>query len=101
MTALWGFAPFAHCLSITSNVLAAISSGLAAYFWFQASQVELPPALVGKAFTNAFVMDTTLLDKWAQESGRRNKIAALWSAAAAFFTFLAWVLGAVKLPLTS
>ena len=91
-----------HILSIASNILAAISSGLAAYFWFQASQVKAPPALlVGKNFTNAVTVDTTELVEWAQESGRRNKIAALWSMAAAAFAFLAWALGAVKLPLTS
>jgi len=88
-----------HWLSIASNILAAISSFLAAYFWYQASQVEAPPKkLTGKNYTNAVAVDTEPLIKWAQESGRRNKIAALWSAAAAAFAFLAWALGAVKLP---
>jgi hypothetical protein len=88
----------AHCLSIASNILAAISSFLAAVFWYRASQVEPPKALVGKTYTGASVVDTTPLVKWAHDSGRRNKIAAIWSAWAAAFVFLAWALGAVKLP---
>jgi hypothetical protein len=101
----------AHILSIASNFLAAISSALAAVFWYWASQVEPPntlPAFAPSADlefrtngttdfgngANAFV-DTAPLVKWAQQSGRRNKIAALWSAAAAAFTFLAWALGVV------
>jgi hypothetical protein len=104
-----------HILSIAFNVLAALSSGLAAYFWYRASQVAPPNTLFGVApladpefrtngsvdygnGSNAFVNATPLV-KWAQKSGRRNKRAALWSAAAAAFAFLAWVLGApVKLP---
>jgi hypothetical protein len=35
-------------------------------------------------------VDATPLIEYAQESGRRNKIAALWSAAAALFTGLTW-----------
>ena len=46
--------------------------------------------------SNAFV-DATPLVEYAQESGRRNKIAALWSAAAALFTgvtwFVPWIIG--------
>jgi hypothetical protein len=35
-------------------------------------------------------VDATPLVEYAQESGRRNKIAALWSAAAALFVSLTW-----------
>jgi hypothetical protein len=38
-------------------------------------------------------VDTTPLVKWAQDSNKRNKAAATWSAAAAFFAFLSWGLG--------
>jgi hypothetical protein len=38
-------------------------------------------------------VDARPLVKWAQESGRLNKVAATWSAAAALFAFLSWGLG--------
>jgi hypothetical protein len=82
-------------LTTLSNFLAALSSVLAACFWFQASQGKDPPkALLGNSGWDAGVgVDTTPLVKWAQESSKLNKTAALWSAAAALFTFLAWGLG--------
>jgi hypothetical protein len=84
-----------------SNLLAALSSGLAAFFWFRASQVEGPSALMGTSgFSSAAdpsgmdtLVNTGPLIEFAQESGRRNKKAALWSAAAASFAFLGWALG--------
>jgi hypothetical protein len=84
----------AHILSIASNVLAAISSALAAIFWYRASQVKAPTYAYGVGGG----ADAKSVIEYAQKSGRRNKIAALWSAAAATFTFLAWALGAVRLP---
>jgi hypothetical protein len=63
----------AHFLSIASNFLAAISSGLAAIFWFQASLVEAPKALVSKTLTNFSVVDTTPLDKWAHPMSYAEK----------------------------
>jgi hypothetical protein len=85
-----------------SNFLAALSSALAAFFWYRAAQVQAPPnalfgvsgfadANYGNGF-NSFV-DAKPLVEYAQDSGRRNKIAALWSAAAALFAFLAWCFG--------
>jgi hypothetical protein len=38
-------------------------------------------------------VDTRPLVQFARESGRRNKVAASWSAAA-FFAFVAWAIGA-------
>jgi hypothetical protein len=89
------------------NLLAALSSGLAAIFWYRASQVKAPPkALLGSSgwagpddAPNAGV-DATPLVEYAQESGRRNKIAALWSATAALFAFLSWTLGLLADPFT-
>ena len=77
-----------------SSFLAAVSSALAAFFWYRASQVEAPKDLVGSApMGGPVVVNTRPLVEFAKESGRRNKVAALWSAAAAFFAFLAWGLG--------
>jgi hypothetical protein len=75
----------AHCLSTASNFLAALSSAPAAYFWYQASQVKAPTYGYGVGGG----ADAKSVIEYAQESGRRNKIAALWSAAAAAFAFLA------------
>jgi hypothetical protein len=49
--------------------------------------------------SNAFV-DATPLAEYAQESGKRNKTAALWSAGAAVFAFLSWTLGFLADPFT-
>jgi hypothetical protein len=80
------------------NFLAAVASALAAYFWYRASQVQAPSgdADYGNG-SNAFV-DAAPLVEYARESGRRNKIAALCSAAAALFAFLSWVLGLLADP---
>jgi hypothetical protein len=76
------------------NLLAALSSALAAFFWFRASQVEAPRQLHGEvAYGGPATVDASPLVEYAQESGRRNKAAALCSAAAAFFAFLAWMAG--------
>jgi hypothetical protein len=88
------------CLITLLNLLATVCSALAAYRWYQATQIKDPPAaLLGSAGwtsrsggPNAGV-DTTPLVKWAQDSNKRNKAAATWSAAAAFFAFLSWGLG--------
>jgi hypothetical protein len=87
-------------ISVTS-LLAAVCSALAAYHWYRAAQVEDPPAaLVGYAAwstrtqppaPNAGV-DASPLVKYAQESARRNKKAASWSAAAAARAGIGWVL---------
>jgi hypothetical protein len=83
------------------NILAALSSALAAYFWYQASQVKAPPKTL-KGGTTLFhpqlnpqntSIDTSPLVDYVQESGRLNKVAAKWSAAAALFAFLSWGLG--------
>ena len=69
------------------NFLGALSSLLAAFHWYRASQVkDSPEALLGSFgwagpdnAPNAGV-DATPLVEYAQVSGRRNKIAALWGA---------------------
>jgi hypothetical protein len=88
------------CLITLLNLFATVCSALAAYRWYQATQIKDPPAaLLGSAGwasrnsgPNAGV-DTTPLVKWAQDSNKRNKAAATWSAVAAFFAFLSWGLG--------
>jgi hypothetical protein len=84
----------AHLITL-SNLLAAICSALAAYRWYQATQIKDPPtALQGNyGWDVGVAVDTRPLVKWAQESGRLNKVAATWSAAAALFAFLSWALG--------
>jgi hypothetical protein len=84
-------APLYLALSIpVINILGAISSLIAAFYWYRASQVVAPPnALFGVGpFTGAyygngsnFHVNASPLVEYAQESGRRNKIAAWWSAA--------------------
>jgi hypothetical protein len=92
-------------LNTLLNLLAALCSALAAYRWLHASQVKDPPAaLVGSAGWTSrnggpnVGVDTTPLVEWAQESGRLNKLAATWSAWAAFFAFLSWGLGSLAHP---
>jgi hypothetical protein len=85
------------------DLLAAVSSLLAAVFWYWASQVEGPPsALVGSSGWDGIApsglgpntaVDASPLVKFVKESGRRNKVAALCSAAAALFACLSWGLG--------
>lgn len=85
------------------SFLAAAASAFAAYFWFRASLVPAPPAMLhGSAAwasrtqpgrPNASV-DASQVVEYARESGRRNKVAALWSMAAAIFAGLAAALGA-------
>jgi hypothetical protein len=81
------------------NFLAALLSLIAAICWYQAAQVKAPPKVLVGSFgwagddnaPNGGV-DATPLVKYAQESGQRNKVAALSSAAAALFMFLSWFL---------
>jgi integrase len=70
--------------------------------WFQATQVKDPPTVLLRSsdyatrtlpFTPNAAVDARPLVKWAQESGRLNKVAATWSAVAALFAFLSWGLG--------
>jgi hypothetical protein len=71
--------------------LGAVSSLIAAVWWYRASQVEAPGELRGDVgYGGPAIVDTRPLVEYARESGRRNKIAALWSAAAALFTGLTW-----------
>jgi hypothetical protein len=68
----------------TLYLLGAVSSLIAAVWWYRASQVEAPGELRGDVGYRGPAVE------YARESGRRNKIAALWSAAAALFTGLTW-----------
>lgn len=71
-------------LTIGSTFLAAASSALAAYFWYHAAQLD--------AGANVDASASPLIE-YARESGRRNKMAASWSAAAAAFAGIGWVMG--------
>lgn len=83
-----------HYVISAFTLLAAVSSALAAFYWYRASQVDAPRELRGTALIGGSVpINTRPLVEFARESGRRNKVAALWSAAAAFFAFLSWALG--------
>ena len=76
------------------DLLAALSSLLAAVFWYRASQVEAPETLHGGAgWGGPVTVDASPLVNFVRESGRRNKVAALYSAAAALCAFLSWGLG--------
>jgi hypothetical protein len=84
-----------QALNSIPNLLAAVCSALAAYHWYRASQVKDPPsALVGSVGWDTPVgVDAKPLVEYARESRKRNKTAALWSAAAAAFAGLGWALG--------
>jgi hypothetical protein len=84
------------------TALAAFSSGVAAWLWYLASQVDAPETLEGFSVWGSrlepnrpnVVIDATPLIEFAQESGRRNTAAAQWSAAAAALGFLAGLMSA-------
>jgi hypothetical protein len=81
---------------------AGLTSGRAAWLWYLASQVNAPQILDGFSVWTSradpkrpnISVDATPIIKFAQESGRRNKAAARWSAAAAALAFLAGLLSA-------
>ena len=84
-----------HLLNSGSDLLAAFTAAIAAYYWYRAAQVEAPASLQGLAAMGGPVMvNTKPLIEFAHESGRRNKAAALCSAAAAFFAFISWAVSA-------
>jgi hypothetical protein len=98
--------PLAHCLPTLLNILAAISSGFAAYYWHQASKGDPPTILPAKSFPlgepgkpNTFV-DAKELVEWAQNSSKRNMTAARWSMVAAGCAGLSWFVGLWPYPLT-
>jgi hypothetical protein len=62
----------AHLITL-SNSLAAVSSALAAYFWYRASRVKAPTCGYGVGGG----ADAKSVIEYAQKSGRRNKTAAL------------------------
>jgi hypothetical protein len=84
------------------TALAGLTSGIAAWLWYIASQVDAPETLEGfsswgsRAEPNRpnVSIDATPLIEFAQESGRRNTAAAQWSATAAGLGFLAGMLSA-------
>ncbi len=85
--------PLAHA----STFFAAFCSVIAAYYWFRASRVEAPRELQGgSGYGGAVTMYTGALVEFVRESGRFSKAAAGWSAATAFFAFLAWSVGLAR-----
>jgi hypothetical protein len=85
---------------------AALASGWAAWLWLLASKVDAPKTLEGTHMITSraephkpnVVIDASPIIDFAQESGKRNKAAATWSAVAALFAFLSWGLGLVAHP---
>jgi hypothetical protein len=82
---------------MTSNSIA----GAAAYFWYRASLVKVSYLIEkpldwtdgpGKDYPR-IELGPGPLERFAEESGERNKVAALWSAAAASFAAMSWALG--------
>jgi hypothetical protein len=90
----------AHLITLL-NLFAAVCSALAAYRWYQATQIKEPATALLGTFGWAGGdqtgptggVDAKPLVEWVQESGRLNKVAATWSAVAAVFAFLSWGLG--------
>ena len=85
-----------HLLADGCNLVAAIFSAFASYYWYRASTVKTPPeALPGISVWGTYAepkpnvsVDTRPLVKFVNDSSKANKTAAKWSAAAA----LAWAL---------
>jgi hypothetical protein len=72
------------------STLSAIAGLLAAWFWFQSARLKPPSEQKGDvAYGGPATVDTGPLVAFAQESSRLNKIAALWTALAAFLTGVA------------
>jgi hypothetical protein len=83
------------------TALAGLTSGIAAWLWYLASQVEAPKTLEGYPVWgsrmeggNRVVIDASPIIDFAQESGRKNTAAAQWSATAAGLGFLVGMLSA-------
>ncbi len=75
-----------HCLSLVFAALTLASGLVAAFYWRRSSLVTYPSELHGLTPIGGVTMVIARpLVEALQESGRLNKIAASWSAVAAFF----------------
>jgi hypothetical protein len=79
------------------NVIAAVASGIAAYWWYRSAQVDYPPTLSGGSPGSAAFVSTAPLVRAVDETSRRNKIAAGWSAVAAVLLAVSAICGAFVL----
>ena len=77
-----------HANSIL-NLLAAASGLIAAWYWFWSATIKYPNHLEGGwTFAGASISTSPLLEA-VQESGRLNKIAAIFTGIAALFASIA------------
>jgi hypothetical protein len=77
-------AEIANLLAIVASGVGAVTSLVAAYFWFRSSRVPPPIVLEGVAgYGGPVQVDTVPLLAFTAKSGRLNGIAALWSGVAA------------------
>jgi hypothetical protein len=84
-----------RAMTTVLNIVAAIAGLLAAWFWFQSARLKPPSELKGAAgYGGPVTVDTRPLVAFAQDSARLNKIAALWTAFAAFLMGVANMIGA-------
>jgi hypothetical protein len=86
-----------RAMTTVLNIVAAIAGLLAAWFWFQSARLKPPSELKGAAgYGGPVTVDTRPLVAFAQDSARLNKIAALWTAFAAFLMGIANMIGALS-----
>lgn len=83
-----------HCVIFVLNVFAAVASGIAAYWWYRSAQVDYPPMLSGGSPHGAAFVFTAPLVRAVDETSRRNKIAASWSAVVAVLLAVPAICGA-------
>lgn len=80
---------------------------IAAFYWYRASQVNFVPfEKVGGVIRRLNPLDDPqhwiiAIDKTLQKSGKRNRIAAIWTAVSLLLSALAAVLSALPQPASS
>lgn len=79
-------------ISVVLNIAGALAGLLAAGYWFQSAGLKPPTELKGASgFGGPVTVNTGPLVDFAQKSARLNKIAASWTALAAFLLGIATI----------
>jgi hypothetical protein len=86
-------------VTVIWNLMIAVAGALAAWYWYRSSKVRYPDNL--HSITPLGGAGLVLTEPWlkaVQEGGRLNKIAASWSAVAAFLGALSLLLSSEFVP---
>jgi hypothetical protein len=79
-------------LATSLNFAAAVSGLGAAWFWWKSATIKAPTELRGSvAYGGPAIVNTEPLVRFTREAARLNKIAASWTAVAAFLSGLATI----------